>query len=156
MFRLLMWKTKIASLLPIRHLLVFSNSALGSHHCFLVLTRVVNSVLIMQIEDDYRECVDKNYLKDACHLTAIILHLSSEKIVQNMFRKMFSKFKMEKSQYSTNIMQRMTQTVACSQGHVLRTECHNLLVTTFSKKKSKAQLGESKLGLETLTGTREV
>ena len=63
----------------------------------------------MLIEDDFRECVDNNYLKDASHLTAIILHLSSGKIVQNKFRKMFSKFKIEKSYYSTNAMQRMSQ-----------------------------------------------
>ena len=63
----------------------------------------------MLIEDDCREYVDNNYLKDACHLTAIILHLSSGKIVQNKFRKMFSKFKIEKSHYSTNTMHRMPQ-----------------------------------------------
>ena len=44
-----------------------------------------------------------------CHLTAIILHLSSGKIVRNKFRKMFSKFKIEKWHFSTNTMQRMPQ-----------------------------------------------
>ena len=44
------------------------------------------------------ECVDNNYLKDTCHLTTIILHLSSEKIVQKKFTKMFSTFKIEKPQ----------------------------------------------------------
>ena len=63
----------------------------------------------MLIEDDCREYVDNNYLKDASHLTAIILHFSSGKIVQNKFRKMFSKFKIEKSHYSTNTMRRMPQ-----------------------------------------------
>lgn len=53
----------------------------------------------MQVEDDYRECVDNNYFKDACHLTTIILHLSSGKIVQKKFRKMFSKFMIEKPQH---------------------------------------------------------
>ena len=52
----------------------------------------------MQMKDDYSECVDNNYLKDTCHLTTIILHLSSEKIVQKKFTKMFSKFKIEKPQ----------------------------------------------------------
>ena len=46
-----------------------------------------------------RECVDNNYSKDACHLTTIILHLSSGKTVQKKFRKMFSKFKIEKPQH---------------------------------------------------------
>ena len=63
----------------------------------------------MQIEDDSRECVENNYLKDACHLQAIILQLSSEKIAQKKFRKVFSKFKIEKSHYSKNTMQRMPQ-----------------------------------------------
>ena len=45
----------------------------------------------MQIEDDYRECVDNNYLKDACHMTPIILHLSSwkkvpKKVQENVFK----------------------------------------------------------------------
>ena len=93
----------------IRHLLAFSNFALGWCHCFLVLWWTVNSVLIMLIEDDCRECVDNNYLTDPCHSTAISLHLSSGKIVQNKFRKMFSKFKIEKSHYSINTMQRMPQ-----------------------------------------------
>ena len=44
------------------------------------------------------ECVDNNYLKDTCHLPTIILHLSSEKIVQKKNTKMFSKFKIEKPQ----------------------------------------------------------
>ena len=35
------------------------------------------------------ECVDNNYLKDTCHLPTIILHLSSEKIVQKKIRKCF-------------------------------------------------------------------
>ena len=52
----------------------------------------------MQMKDDYSECVDNNYLKDTCHLTTIIVHLSSEKIVQKKFTKMFSKFKIEKPQ----------------------------------------------------------
>ena len=79
---------------PTRHLLAFSNFALGWHHRFLV----VNLFLIMQMKDDYSECVDNNHLKDTCHLTTIILYLSSEKIVQKNFRKMFSKFKIEKPQ----------------------------------------------------------
>ena len=79
---------------PTRHLLAFSNFALGWHHRFVV----VNLFLIMQMKDDYSECVDNNHLKDTCHLTTIILYLSSEKIVQKNFRKMFSKFKIEKQQ----------------------------------------------------------
>ena len=94
----------------IRHLLAFSNFALGSHHCFLLLWWIVNSVLIMLIEDDCRECVDNNYLKDACHLTAIILHLSSGKIVQNKFRKMISE--------SSRSRSRTTAQTQCR-------ECHN-------------------------------
>ena len=35
------------------------------------------------------ECVDNNYLKDTCHLPTIILHLSSEKIVQKKFENVF-------------------------------------------------------------------
>ena len=58
----------------------------------------------MQIEDDYGECVDNNYLEDGCHLTTIILHLSSGKVVQKKFREMFSKFKFETSHYSTNTL----------------------------------------------------
>ena len=104
-----MWKKRNGLFIQlIRHLLEFSNFAFG-WHCFLVLWWIVNSVLIMLIEDDCRECVDNNFLKDACHLTAITLHFSSGKIVQNKFRKMFSKFKIEKSHYSTNTMRRMPQ-----------------------------------------------
>ena len=40
--------------------------------------------------------------KDAHHLTAIIIHLSSGKIVHKKFRKMFSKFKIEKPQQVLN------------------------------------------------------
>ena len=52
----------------------------------------------MQIKDDSSECVDNNYLKDTCHLTTIVLHLSSEKIVQKKFRKMFFKVQDRKPQ----------------------------------------------------------
>ena len=40
----------------------------------------------MLIEDGRREYVDNNYLKDACHLTAIILHLSSKQVQENVFK----------------------------------------------------------------------
>ena len=40
----------------------------------------------MLIEDGCRECVDNNYLKDACHLTTIILHLSSKQVQENVFK----------------------------------------------------------------------
>ena len=45
----------------------------------------------MLIEDDCREYVDNNYVKDACHLTAITLHLSSgedrsKNVQENFFK----------------------------------------------------------------------
>ena len=84
---------------PIRHFLAFSNFTFGGHYCFSFCHEKSSQFLLcMQIEYENRECVDNNYLKDACHLTTIILQ-------KTMFRKVFSiKFMIEKSNYSKNTL----------------------------------------------------
>ena len=67
-----------------------------------------------------RECVDNNYVKDACHLTTIILYLSLEKIVQKKFR---HAFKVQDREAATCALQAGTQAI---RGRTV----HHLLATS--------------------------